>query len=175
MLINDKNKIIHTTMYKRGLTLFLQGVIVIFGTGVLAALLWEPQFEGRNVHATQFEIYFADPFLAFVYLGSFPFFIGLYHAYGFLGYVRENKLFSQKAVNALRKIKYCALVTAGAIVAVDTFLMMAARGGNDDPAGAIALGVVATFAALVIVTATAVFERVLQNVVNIKSENDVTG
>jgi len=37
---------------------------VLIGVGVLAGLLWEPQIEGRNVNATQFEIYFKDPFLA---------------------------------------------------------------------------------------------------------------
>ena len=49
---------------KRGSTIFLQVLILLFGVGVFALLLWEPQVEGRNVHATQFEIYFKDPFLA---------------------------------------------------------------------------------------------------------------
>src|SRR5436190_21292848 len=46
---------------KRGSTIFLQVVIALLGVGVLALLLWEPQVEGRNVNATQFEIYFKDP------------------------------------------------------------------------------------------------------------------
>jgi hypothetical protein len=49
---------------KRASTIFLQAVLVLLGIGVLALLLWEPQVEGRNVNATQFEIYFRDPFLA---------------------------------------------------------------------------------------------------------------
>jgi hypothetical protein len=36
------------------------------------------------------------------------------------------------------------------------------------------LGIIATFASIVIATAAAVFERVLQNAVDIKSENDLT-
>jgi hypothetical protein len=126
------------------------------------------------VNATLFEIYFKDPFLAYVYLGSIPFFVGLYQAFKVLGYAGENKVFSQAAVNALRTIKYCALITAGAIVAADVFLMIAARSSGDDAAGAVALGIVATFASIVIGTAAAVFERVLQNAVDIKSENDLT-
>jgi hypothetical protein len=137
-------------------------------------MLWEPHLEGRNVNATLFEIYFKDPFLAYVYLGSIPFFVGLYQAFKVLGYAGENKVFSQAAVNALRTIKYCALITAGAIVAADVFLMIAARSSGDDAAGAVALGIVATFASIVIGTAAAVFERVLQNAVDIKSENDLT-
>ncbi len=53
---------------KRGFTIFLQVVIGFLGVGVLALLLWEPHFEGRNVNATLFEIYFKDPFLAYIYL-----------------------------------------------------------------------------------------------------------
>jgi hypothetical protein len=159
---------------KRSSTIFLQAVIVLIGIGVLIAMLWEPHLEGRNVNATLFEIYFKDPFLAYVYLGSIPFFVGLYQAFKVLGYAGENKVFSQAAVNALRTIKYCALITAGAIVAADVFLMIAARSSGDDAAGAVALGIVATFASIVIGTAAAVFERVLQNAVDIKSENDLT-
>jgi hypothetical protein len=164
---------------KRSSTIFLQVVIVLIGIGVLAALLWEPHLEGRNAHATLFEIYFKDPFLAYVYVASIPFFVALYQAVKVLGYAGQNKVFSQAAVNALRTIKYCALITAGAIVAADAFLMIHARlypelGAQDGPEGAVVLGVVATFASIVIATAAAMFERILQNAVDIKSENDLT-
>ncbi|MDD5041735.1 MAG: DUF2975 domain-containing protein [Candidatus Peribacteraceae bacterium] len=159
---------------KRSSTIFLQIVIILIGIGVLAVMLWEPHLESRNVHATLFEIYFKDPFLAYVYLGSIPFFVGLYQAFKVVGYAGQNKVFSQAAVNALRTIKYCALLTAGAIVAADAFLMIAARSNGEDAAGAVALGIVATFASAVIGTAAAMFERVLQNAVDIKSENDLT-
>jgi hypothetical protein len=43
-------------------TIFLQAVIVLIGIGALALMLWEPHIEGRNAHATLFEIYFNDPF-----------------------------------------------------------------------------------------------------------------
>lgn len=159
---------------KRSSTVFLQVVIVLIGIGVLAALLWEPHLEGRNAQATFFEIYFKDPFLAYVYLGSIPFFVGLYQAFKVLGYAGQNSVFSQAAVNSLRAIKYCALITAGAIVAADAFLMVAARSNGEDAAGAVMLGLVATFTSIIIATASAVFERVLQSAVDIKSENDLT-
>lgn len=158
---------------KKSSTLFLQTVIVLLGIGVLAALLWEPHLEGRNADATLFEIYFKDPFLAYAYIGSIPFFVGLYQACKLLGYARNN-IFSQAAVHALRVIKYCALTTAGAIIAADAFLMLSARSTGEDAAGAVMLGLVATFASVVVATAAAVFERVLQNAVDIKSENDLT-
>src|SRR3954464_6005008 len=59
---------------KRSSTAFLQAVIVLIGIGALALMLWEPHLEGRNAHAGALEIYFKDPFLAYVYVGSIPFF-----------------------------------------------------------------------------------------------------
>jgi len=156
---------------KKSPILFLQVVIVALGIGVFALMLWEPHLEGRNIDATLFEIYFKDPFLAYVYLASIPFFVALYQAFRVLRYAGQNKIFSQPAVNALRTIKYCALITAGAIVAADAFLMIHARlypelGATDGPEGAVALGIVATFASIVIAAAAAVFERVLHNTVD---------
>ncbi|RJQ36857.1 DUF2975 domain-containing protein [Candidatus Parcubacteria bacterium] len=160
---------------KKGSTVFLQIVIALIGIGVLALMLWEPHLEGVNAEATTlYEIYFDDPFLAYAYIGSVPFFVALYKALKVLGYVRQNKTFSQATVNALRIIKYCALMTAGAIVAADAFLMINTRSTGEDAAGAVALGIMATFASIIIATAAAVFERVLQNAVDIKSENDLT-
>jgi hypothetical protein len=85
---------------KRGSTIFLQVVIVLIGIGVLAFLLWEPHVEGRNVNATLFEIYFKDPFLAYIYLAFVPFFIGLYQAFKILGYAERTQIFSQRSVRA---------------------------------------------------------------------------
>jgi hypothetical protein len=157
---------------KRTSTIFLQIVIVALGIGALALLLWEPQVEGRNAHATNFEIYFKDPFLALVYIGSIPFFVALYQAFKVLGYAGQNKIFSQAAVKALRTIKYCALATIGFVVVEETFIML--THGNDDPAGGVFMGILITFGSIVIATAAAVFERILQNAVDIKSENDLT-
>jgi hypothetical protein len=158
---------------KRGSTLFLQVVIVLIGIGALALLLWEPHLEGRNAHATLFEIYFHDPFLAYVYIGSIPFFVALYQAFTLLGYIGRNNVFSPNSVRALRTIKCCAIVTAGLIMAAVAYIFIAVR-GQDDIAGGVAMGVVTTFASIVIATAAAVFERLLQSAVDMKSENDLT-
>src|SRR3954464_7514924 len=94
---------------KRSSTLFLQSVIVLIGIGALAFMLWEPHIEGRNAHATLFEIYFKDPFLAYAYIGSIPFFMALYQAFKLLGYIARKEVFSPQSVRALRIIKYCAM------------------------------------------------------------------
>src|SRR4051812_10117038 len=97
----------------RGSTAFLQVVLVLIGIGALAFLLWEPHVEGRNAHATVTEVYFKDPFLAYAYLASIPFFVALYQGFRVLGYAGQNAVFSHGAVNALRTIKFCAAALIG--------------------------------------------------------------
>jgi hypothetical protein len=158
---------------KRDSAIFLQAVILLLGVGVFAFLLWEPHLEGRNVNATLFEIYFKDPFLAYIYLAFDPFFVGLYQAFKILGYARRNEIFSPHAVRALRIIKYCALTTALFIVGAEAYIFIFVR-GTDDVAGGVMMGAFIIFVSAIIATAAAVFERILQNAVEIKSENDLT-
>jgi uncharacterized membrane protein YraQ (UPF0718 family) len=56
-------------------------VVVLMGIGTLVLLLWEPQIEGRNAHATLYQIYFNDPFLAYAYIASIAFFVALYQTF----------------------------------------------------------------------------------------------
>ncbi len=156
---------------KRSSTIFLQIVIVLVGLGALALLLWEPHVEGRNAHATLFEIYFKDPFLAYVYTASIPFFMGFYQAFKVLGYIRLNKTFSPETVNALRTIKYCAIAVI-VFVAV-SFVFMSFADRDDRPAG-LFMRILVAFPSIVVATAAALFERILQNAVDLKSENDLT-
>ena len=156
---------------KQSSTIFLQTVIVLIAVGGLAVMLWEPHIEGRNVHATLFEIYFQDPFLAYAYIASIPFFVALYQAFKVLAYVRQNKTFSLATVKALRTIKYCAIAIIG-FVAVGVILIM--FGDKDDRPAGVFMRILITFVSIVIAAAAAVFERVLQNAVDIKSENDLT-
>jgi hypothetical protein len=158
-------------LMKRGSTAFLQTVIVIIGIGALALMLWEPHIEGRNAHATVFEIYFKDPFLAYAYIASIPFFVALYQGFRVLGYAGQNKVFSQAAVKALRTIKYCAIALIGFVAVGEIFILF---GNSDDRAGGVFMGVLITFGSIVIATAAALFERILQDAVDIKSENDLT-
>jgi hypothetical protein len=158
---------------KRSSTIFLQIVIVLIGIGALALMLWEPHLEGRNAHATPFEIYFKDPFLAYAYTASIAFFVALYQAFKLLGYIGTNQVFSQRSVKALRTIKYCALTLIAFIAGAEAFFFIVQR-GKEDIAGGVMIGLVMIFVSVVAATAAAVFEKLLQSAVEIKSENDLT-
>lgn len=151
---------------KKSPTIFLQVVIVIIGIGTVALMLWEPHIEGRNAHATLFEIYFKDPFLAYVYIASTPFFMALYQSFKVLRYVRQDNTFSQATVKGLRTIKYCAIVLASLIVAAEVYLFIA-MSGKDDIAGGVAMGLFMIFTSVVVATVTGMFERILKNVLDI--------
>jgi len=139
-------------------TFFLQATIVALGAGILAFLLWEPQIEGLNANATQFEIYF-NPFILFAYAASVPFFVGLYQTFKPAGNVRQNQLVSPNALKALRTIKYCAMALLGCIVCSLAFMIQADQ--EDRPAGAFMRLLIALPSILTAIAATALI-RILQ-------------
>jgi len=162
------------TKMKRSSTLFLQVVIVLIGIGALAFILGMPHLEGRNKHATVFQVYFNDPFLAYAYAGSIAFFVALYQAFKLLGCVGRNEVFSQRSVKALRTIKYCAMTLIAFLLGAEAFFFIVQRGKGEDIAGGVMMGLILIFVSVVVATAAAVFERTLQNAVEMKSENDLT-
>jgi hypothetical protein len=157
---------------KKSSTVFLQAVIVLIGIVALAIMIRFPLTEGRAANLDLFSIY-ADPFLVYGYLASIAFFVALYQAFKLLGLIGQNKAFSLNSVKALRTIKYCAILIGISIVIAALYIRMF-HAKDDDPAGFLALGILATFISIVIATAAAVFERTLQSAVDMKSENDLT-
>ena len=159
---------------KKSSTIFLQVVVVLIGIVALAIMIRFPLTEGRATNLDLFSIY-ADPFIIYGYLASIAFFVALYQTFKLLGYIRQNKVFSLESVKSLRNIKYCAIVLSCLIVIAAIYIRVSFNGNaDDDPAGFVAVSIVATFISIVVATAAAVFERTLQSAVEIKSENDFT-
>jgi hypothetical protein len=142
---------------------------VLIGIGALALMLWEPHIEGRNAHATLYQIYFNDPFLAYAYIASIPFFVALYQGFKVLGYVRQTKTFSQATVKALRTIKYCAMAVIG-FVALSVIFIYPMFGDKDDRPAGVFMRILLTLIFLVIATAAVMFEQILKDAGNVKSE-----
>jgi len=157
---------------KKSSTIFLQTVIVLIGVVALAIMIRFPMTEGRAANLDLVGIY-TDLFIIYIYIASIPFFTALYQAVKLLGYIGQNKAFSQASIRALRNMKYCALAIVGFIVGAEAYIIMN-RDGSDDIAGGVAMGIFIGFASVVISIAAAVFEKLLQNAVDIKSENDLT-
>lgn len=154
---------------KRCSVIFLQAVIVLIGIGAFSVMLWEPHIEGRNVNATLFEIYFNDPFLAYAYIASIPFFAALCQGFKLLGFAGQNNAFSRETVKAFRTIKYCAISIIGFAALGEIFIMLTE---SDDRAGGVFIGILIILGSLVTAAAANVLEGIFQNGINLKSENE---
>lgn len=157
---------------KRISTIFLQAVIVLIGIVALAILIRFPLTEGRAANLDLVSIY-SDPFILYGYAASIAFFVALYKAFKLLGYIGQNKVFSSDSVGTLKSIKYCAIVLSILIATAGLYIKVS-HNKEDDPAGFLAICIVTTFVSIVVATAAAIFEKVLQNAMDMKSENDLT-
>lgn len=158
---------------KRGSTLFLKIVLVLLALAVLGACLyWLPPWAKNDARIHPEESVFLYSCLTAAYTIAILFFVGTYQAIKLLNYIDKNKLFSDGSVASMKIIKYCS-ITATLIIALGVILFRVFIRG-DDPAGPTSLGIILTFVSSVIATCAAVLQKLLQNAVDIKSENDLT-
>jgi hypothetical protein len=152
--------------------IFLQAVIVLIAIVALIIMIRVPLTEGRARDLDLFSIYF-DTFILYGYVSSIVFFVALYKAFKLLGYVRKNKLFSLNSVKTLRSIKYCAIILS-ILIAMSGLYIRIFHNKEDDPAGFLAVCIVITFVSIAVASAVAVLEKILQNAIDMKTENDLT-
>lgn len=154
---------------KRGSTIILRLVIYIIGLIVLGLCVFAlpsgiiSEFDGDFDYGYIF---------AGMYLTAVPFFIALHQALKLLGLIDKNQAFTRSSVSALGVIKYCGLIISGLFLAAMPYIFY--LGDKDDAPGVVALGLVIIGASFVIATAAGVFQKLFQNAVDIKLENDLT-
>ncbi|UOE62400.1 DUF2975 domain-containing protein [Priestia filamentosa] len=159
---------------KQSSTLFLKIAVFIIGIPVLAlCIFWLPWIATKDAAAHPETAYLQYPFLIGAYITVTPFFLALYQSLKLLSYIDQNKVFSELSVRALKYIKYCAITISTLIVVgiISGFILIAGEG--EDITGFISLGLMLTFASMVIAVFAAVLQRLLQKVIDIKSENDL--
>lgn len=145
-------------MSRRAATV-LRALVVLVGIAVLAFMLYEPHLEGRNANATLFRIYFQDPFLAYAYLASVPFFAGLWQAYRALGLAGRGQAYSPEAAKSLRIIRMCAIVTIG-LVWIGVAILFSME--SDDRPPLIMMGTLATLGAVAVATVATKLEQAVK-------------
>lgn len=152
---------------KQGSTFILRGVVIFIGLVVLAlCVLALPA--GLISDKTGYY----RPILLGLYVPAVPFFYALYQALRLLGYIDQNKTFSLASVGALSTVKYCALIICALFTGGMPYIFYAAD--RDDAPGVVALGFVIIGASFVIATFAGVLQKLLQNAIELKSENDLT-
>lgn len=158
---------------ERGTTLFLKVVVILIGIPVAALCVFVIPEIGNFMaelypeHAYLKRLVFLD-----LYATAPPYYFALYQAYTLLNYIDRNEAFSELSVRALNLIKWCALaISALFVLGMPLFYLLAER---DDAPGIILIGMAMVFASLVIAVFAAVLQKLLKNVIAIKSENDLT-
>ncbi|WP_342043806.1 DUF2975 domain-containing protein [Bacillus sp. OTU2372] len=158
---------------KRGTTLFLKIADMFIGIPVLALCIFLVPEIG-NVAAKLLPGFAFIKYLVSIvfYASAIPFYFALYQAFKLLRYIDKNKAFSELSVNALKKIKHCAItISTLHVLALPLFYLFAEK---DDAPGVIFVGMVVPFASLVIAVFAAVLQKLLKEAIDIKSENDLT-
>jgi hypothetical protein len=154
-------------------TIFLKLAVILMGFPVLALCIFLVP-EIANFAAELFPDWAYMKYLVFIdlYATALPFYFALYQAFKLLSYIDKNKAFSELSVTALRNIRNCAIAISSLyVLGMPLFYLMAE---GDDAPGIILIGMAMIFAPMVIVVFAAVLEKLLQNAIDIKSENDLT-
>jgi len=160
---------------KRSSTLFLKVAVIFIGIPVLALCLFLlPQIVNEANQAADrgsdlaFVVYVI---LLVMYVSAIPFYFALYQSFNLLSYIDKNQAFSELSVISLKKIKKCAIIISGLYVVALPFVYIMAE--VDDAPGLIIVGMIPIFASMVIAVFAAVLQRLLQEAIDIKSENDL--
>lgn len=110
--------------------------------------------------------------IGIMYAAAIPFFIGLWQALKLLALIDRKKAFSELSIKALKNIKYCALVIAALYVINVPLLFPIAQA--DDAPGLILVGMAFACAPIAVAVFATLLQRLLQDALAIKSENDLT-
>lgn len=154
---------------KQGSTHILRGVIYVMGFIVLALCLIALPAGISSETSGDFDYGWI---LLGLYVPVVPFFYALGQALKLLRLIDKNEAFSLAAINTLKKIKLCALIISGLFTVGQPYVFYVAD--RDDAPGLAMLGFVIIGASFVIATAASLFQKLFQNAVDIKSENDLT-
>lgn len=160
---------LNSTTITKGV-IYLMGFAVIAVCAILLPELAREEAVGKVNPPTSW------PFLLGAWVMSVPIFVALYQSHKLLSYIDNNKTFSSQSVKSLRNIKYCSVIFAILVVLGVMTVVITARivDPYEDVTPVFTFGFIFTFVSSVIATFTAVLQRLLQEAINIKSENDLT-
>jgi hypothetical protein len=155
---------------KAGSTLILRIAIYIIGLAVLGLCIFLlPVLIGNELGSGDFDF---GPVLIGMYVPAVPFFWALYQGLRLLDFIDKNKAFSASSVLALRTIKRCGLIISGLYALGMPYIFYLAD--RDDAPGVALIGFIIIGASFTVATFAATLQRLLQNAIAIKKENDLT-
>lgn len=150
-----------------GSTLFLRIVVLAFAAIVLGLCVFALP---AGIVSDKTSMY--RWILLGLYVPAIPFFYAIFQTMKLLRYIDHNTAFSNESIAVLRAIKYCGTIIAGLFCAGMPYIFYVAN--KDDAPGVVAIALVIISASVAIAVFAAVLQRLLQNAIDIKAENDLT-
>ena len=116
--------------------------------------------------------YLKDLVFINLYTTAIPFYLALYQTLQLLSYIDMDKAFSELSVKALKNIKHCAFAIS--ILYVTGLPLFGLLGEADDAPGVVLIGKVMIFASMAVAVFAAVLQKLLEEAIDIKTENALT-
>jgi hypothetical protein len=160
----------HTfTIIPKGI-IYLMGIAIVGICGILLPELAREEAVGK-AHPPA-----AYPFLIGAWIISLPIFFALYQTLKLLNSIDKNTAFSKVSIKALQNIKICAAIFSAFIIVGAVTVIITARLADprEDVTPIIMLGFICTFTTSIIATFVAVLQKLLEDAITIKKENDLT-
>ena len=157
----------------KGSTIFLR--LALIGLGALVSIIvgavlwtiysnWNPELSGID--------YVRWPTMLALTIAATAFYVACVQAWRLLGYADKNKPFSKDSVKALKRIQYAAFVVGGMLLVLMPWVYWAAQ--QDDAPGLVIIGTAFAMTPIVVGVFAGVLRRLIQNALDLKSENDLT-
>lgn len=154
-------------------TIFLKLAVFFIGIPILALCIFGLPWIARDAAESSSKMaYVLYGILIVMYVSAIPFFVALYQAFKLLSYIDANKAFSKLSVKVLKNIKNCATIIS--ILYVLSMPLFYIVGEVDDAPGVILIGMIFIFAPMVVAVFAAVLQKLLENAIDIKNDNELT-
>ena len=158
----------------RGTTLFLRAALL--GAAIVVALLAAWAVSDVYMHWAEDSPELANwqyPIIFVISVSAITFTVAVRQIWKLLNLVDRNKAFSQASVKAMQNVKFCGFTISGLFATWMPLVFHAAE--NEDAPGMILIfGAIFVGIPFVIAVFAGVAQRLFQNAIDIKSENDLT-
>lgn len=156
---------------EKGKSIFLKIAVILLGLPVLAiGATGIPWLFKHPVNPTYDQMIY--PVVAGLYATTIPYLLALYQTFKLLSYIETSEAFSLMSVESLGAIKRCAFLISGIYLVMMPFVFGIAE--LDDAPGLILVGGVPVFASLAVAVFAAILEKLLQEALELKFENQLT-
>lgn len=159
---------------KNGSTLLLR--VTLVGLGLIVSVMGAGIATGVNKHwALEFPdiAYAKHPIMVGLAACVIVFWVALNQAFKLLDLIDRNQSFSPTSVKTLQNIKYCALAFAGIFTTGMPAVFYIAE-KDDAPGLVLIIGTIFIGVPVVVAVFAGVCQKLFQNAIDIKSENDLT-